>query len=134
VDFEQGLNYAIRQIRAALGDDADSPRFLETLPKRGYRFIAPLQKVAESPTSVAKPTENPDHKGKGRNTAFRVLTWMIVAGSGLVLAAILIAKLTSFRSSTQSPRRPVQSIAVLPLVNLSADVAQEYFTDGLLTN
>ena len=42
VDFERGLNFAVRQIRVTLGDDADQPRFLETLPKRGYRFVAPV--------------------------------------------------------------------------------------------
>jgi len=43
VDFEQGLNYCIRQIRAALGDDAQNPRYIETLPRKGYRFIAPIE-------------------------------------------------------------------------------------------
>src|SRR5438128_8861221 len=43
VDYEQGLNFAVRQIRTVLHDDADHPRYVETLPKRGYRFIAPLE-------------------------------------------------------------------------------------------
>src|SRR5262245_36158986 len=43
VDFEQGLNHCIKQIRLALGDDAEHPRFIETIPKRGYRFIAEVQ-------------------------------------------------------------------------------------------
>ena len=46
VDFEQGVNTAVRQIRDALGDDADSPLFLETVPRRGYRFISPVETVA----------------------------------------------------------------------------------------
>src|SRR5262245_15718917 len=46
VDFEQGLNFCIRQIREVLGDTADAPRFIETLPRRGYRFLMPV-KVAE---------------------------------------------------------------------------------------
>src|SRR5258708_5098462 len=46
VDFEQGLNFAIRKIRAALGDDAENPRYIETLPRRGYRFIAPVEGIA----------------------------------------------------------------------------------------
>src|SRR3989442_9287094 len=62
VDFEQGLNYAIRQIRSALEDDADQPRFLETLPKRGYRFIAPVDDHAAAvriePATVV-PTSTP---------------------------------------------------------------------------
>jgi DNA-binding winged helix-turn-helix (wHTH) protein/TolB-like protein len=54
VDFERGLNFCVAQIRSALGDAADSPRFIETLPRRGYRFIAPVQRLrpergAESP-------------------------------------------------------------------------------------
>lgn len=48
VDFSRGLNYCVSQIRAALDDDADSPRYLETLPGRGYRFVAPVRPVAES--------------------------------------------------------------------------------------
>ena len=50
VDFEQGVNHAIRELRAALGDDAGSPRFIQTLPRRGYRFIAPVERA--SPPSV----------------------------------------------------------------------------------
>jgi hypothetical protein len=53
VDFEQELNFAIRQIRAALGDDADQPRFLQTLPNRGYRFIAAVE--GEKPPKSASP-------------------------------------------------------------------------------
>jgi DNA-binding winged helix-turn-helix (wHTH) protein/Tol biopolymer transport system component len=59
VDFEQGLNYAIRQIRGVLNDDADHPRFIETLPKRGYRFIAPIDErdshVASEQISADEP-------------------------------------------------------------------------------
>lgn len=46
VDFEHGLNFCIKQIRAALGDSAQSPRFIETLPRRGYRFIAPVERIS----------------------------------------------------------------------------------------
>src|SRR5712692_8686470 len=46
VDFEQGLNFCIRQIREALGDTADAPRFIETLPRRGYRFLLPVETSA----------------------------------------------------------------------------------------
>jgi DNA-binding winged helix-turn-helix (wHTH) protein len=46
VDFERGLNRAVNKLREALSDDADSPRFIETLPRRGYRFVAPVERVA----------------------------------------------------------------------------------------
>src|SRR4029077_9979465 len=52
VDFERGLNVCIQQIRGALGDDADSPRYIETLPKRGYRFLAPVEKL-DTPAQTA---------------------------------------------------------------------------------
>jgi DNA-binding winged helix-turn-helix (wHTH) protein/Flp pilus assembly protein TadD len=55
VDYEHGLNYAIRQIRSALGDDADAPVYLETLPRRGYRFAAPVQRRAMPDAAVARP-------------------------------------------------------------------------------
>jgi DNA-binding winged helix-turn-helix (wHTH) protein len=52
VDFEQGMNTAVRQIREALGDDAETPIFVETVPKRGYRFIAPVDPGTPSPTPI----------------------------------------------------------------------------------
>ena len=52
VDFEQGMNTAVRQIREALGDDAETPIFVETVPKRGYRFIAPVDAGAPPPAPV----------------------------------------------------------------------------------
>jgi len=55
VDFEQGLNKAINRVREALGDDANNPRFVETLPRRGYRFIAPLENT--SPTTAQPPRD-----------------------------------------------------------------------------
>jgi len=55
VDFEQGLNFCIRQIREALGDDADAPRFIETLPRRGYRFLFPIEALPNAePRSVRR--------------------------------------------------------------------------------
>ena len=56
VDFDQGVNFAIRQIRSALHDNANRPCYLETLPRRGYRFVAPVQYLAESPEELAAPS------------------------------------------------------------------------------
>jgi DNA-binding winged helix-turn-helix (wHTH) protein len=52
VDFEQGLNFCIRQIREALGDRADAPRFIETLPRRGYRFLLPVRAAGHEPSAT----------------------------------------------------------------------------------
>src|SRR6266849_3326968 len=76
VDFDHGINNAIKRLREALGDTAETPRFIETLTRRGYRFIASLE--------AARPASS-----------------------------------------------PIQSIAVLPLENLSRDPEQEYFADGM---
>src|SRR5712691_2604832 len=70
VDFEQGVNYAIRQIRSALEDDADQPRFLETLPKRGYRFIAQVDDHA-AVVKIEAATAVPLSLPRGRRNALR---------------------------------------------------------------
>jgi DNA-binding winged helix-turn-helix (wHTH) protein/WD40 repeat protein len=57
VDFEQGLGTAIKKLRQALGDDADTPRYIETVPKRGYRFIAPVEKLTALPSIEEKAAE-----------------------------------------------------------------------------
>ena len=70
VDFEQGVNHAVRELRAALGDVAESPRFIETLPRRGYRFIAPVtplpperdRSAAEPATPASPPGTPPTHR------------------------------------------------------------------------
>ena len=56
VDFERGINFSINQIRAALGDDAERPRFVETIPRRGYRFIAPINSHELGVTDVPNST------------------------------------------------------------------------------
>ena len=48
VDFDQGVNYAVRQIRDALGEDAERPVYIQTIPRRGYKFVAPVSEVADS--------------------------------------------------------------------------------------
>src|SRR5262245_30538914 len=87
VDFDHGLNRAINRLRAALGDEADNPRFIETLERRGYRFIAPVgapeAKPPETPPSAPDTGSRPP---RGRRRA----AWLGGA-SAVVLAALLIA-------------------------------------------
>ena len=119
VDLEQGLGHCIRQIRTALGDDADNPRFIETLTRRGYRFIAPVE-------AETAPLER-------RPRAFR----FILPGAALI-AAVLGGLLAFnvyvlggrlFQWGAAHPK--IESIAVLPLENLSGDKSQDYFAEGM---
>jgi DNA-binding winged helix-turn-helix (wHTH) protein/TolB-like protein len=98
VDFERGLNYCIAQIRAALEDSASEPRFVETLPRRGYRFIAPLQDAA--PAGVA-----------------RSWRWPIAVSVALVLAAVAGWSLVARDKAARAARDTRVHIAVVPFDN-----------------
>jgi DNA-binding winged helix-turn-helix (wHTH) protein/TolB-like protein/Tfp pilus assembly protein PilF len=107
VDFDQGLNYCIRQIRAALGESADEPRYIETLPKRGYRFIAPLTAAAAHPP---KPG----------------------IGLHLPLAALTIAlAIFSVYLLTTKATPPPKLILVRPFVGLGLSPEQAWYSDAL---
>lgn len=128
VDFDNSLNTAINKLREALGDSADNPRFIETLPRRGYRFIAPVSGI-----DGGAATPDKDKGGDGRES-LRRFRWIVAVVSLAVLAATLVAFIVfrvreRFLNDVRVP--PIQSLAVLPLTNLSGDPAQEYFSDGM---
>ena len=120
VDFDRGLNRAIARVRDALGDDADNPRFIETLPLRGYRFLAEVEEPVSLPAAEirAEPASFPPLMFRRR------LLW--IAGG---LAVALMAAAGYYQLGSPSSR--IGSIAVLPLENLSGNPAQEYFSDGM---
>ena len=96
VDFEHGLNFAIRQIRTALDDDADAPRFLETLPKRGYRFKAPLDEATGQPPATAfedpsKARDVGQQIKKTEPTRRRIPLAFVSIVTALLLAVIFLA-------------------------------------------
>jgi TolB-like protein/DNA-binding winged helix-turn-helix (wHTH) protein/Tfp pilus assembly protein PilF len=146
VDFDLGLNSAVKKLREALGDSAEIPRYVETLPRRGYRFIAPLSD-ASTPKTEALSTaskrvieEQPTGPSEGAGTAVPVVTrahrwWMLWASAGLVGVLVLLVALDAggWREKLLARATPVhiRSLAVLPLENLSGDPAQEYFSDGM---
>jgi TolB-like protein/DNA-binding winged helix-turn-helix (wHTH) protein/Tfp pilus assembly protein PilF len=131
VDFEHSLNAAMKRLRAALGDSADAPRFIETLAGRGYRFIAPLSQPAEDvlrAPQVTAPDRTPDRKSTPRPRL--VLLSAVIAG--FVLLALIGLNLPGIRDTVRDRTfSPVRSLAVLPLANLSGDRDQDYFVDGM---
>ena len=132
VDFDHGLHAAVNRLREALGDSADRPRWIETLPRRGYRFIAPV----EGPPDSAEATVVDRQKGPKpifqRHWIAIVLLVPIMIGA--VAAALLLGlNVRGWRDRVfmRPPKPQIQALAVLPLTNLSGDPEQEYFADGM---
>ena len=139
VDFDHGLNKAINKIREALSDSAESPRYVETLSRRGYRFLAEVQDADAPVRSPELPTQpqpseevrdRPDVAGKLAvpKQLLRSHAWKISAFALLAL----MASLATWRLHSLTHRPPViRSLAVLPLESLSSEASQDYFADGM---
>jgi DNA-binding winged helix-turn-helix (wHTH) protein len=140
-DFDQAVNIAIAKLRSALGDSAENPRYIETLPKRGYRFIAEVSVVdadahTKRPESAAGdlPGTEPGHQFQGAELAVapKRRLWparRVIVALALVLSLLILA-VWLFRSRGRAPTG-IRSLAVLPLDNLSGDPSQDYFADGM---
>ena len=155
VDTEHGINTAIRKIRQTLRDDPENPRFVQTVMGKGYRFIGPIAEVHPPPAAKSEvpllapqpesavlgvlsvPTisttefsavvENPQSRSHGR-------LWQMIGGSaaiGLITLAMTLRAHWPHRGPARSATPTIQSIAVLPLDNLSGDPAQNYFAEGM---
>jgi TolB-like protein/DNA-binding winged helix-turn-helix (wHTH) protein len=145
VDFDHGLNKAISKIREALGDSAENPRFIETVARRGYRFLADVTVVGEeqaspeiidltpqqTPQQIPEPPDVRDVATSDAITpsrrSMRYFSWKL-AGVVLVLAVSLS---TIVHPSSRRRSSTINSIAVLPLQNLSSDASQDYFAEGM---
>ena len=136
VDFELGVNTAVKKLRQALADPADHPRFIETLPKIGYRFLIPVEWV---PNHSAVPVRHlSEHASPSPLTtapkAPYATTWArrwreVV---GLAVVALLAITYAAFRGRSEHVAQPkIESLAVLPLKNLSGDPSQEYLAEGM---
>jgi TolB-like protein/DNA-binding winged helix-turn-helix (wHTH) protein len=147
VAFDVSLNTVVRKVRIALGDDADRPRYIETIPRRGYRFIGRIVseaddslrelKDADAPSgSAASASEVPGTPPIADAVRHSPWTWSttIALASILVLAAAVAGSLgrhvLSFASDTAAARTKPR-IAILPFVNLSPDTAVAFFADGI---
>jgi TolB-like protein/DNA-binding winged helix-turn-helix (wHTH) protein/Tfp pilus assembly protein PilF len=133
VDYDHSLNAAVNKLREALCDSTNDVRFVETLPKRGYRFIGPVE-TREEPASeqaalVASDPAPPSRLDRRHITLKYALAPFVIVLAGLLAGLYVYARLG--RAPSSSVAAPVHSIAVLPLKNLSGDPAQEYFADGM---
>jgi TolB-like protein/DNA-binding winged helix-turn-helix (wHTH) protein len=134
VEFDQGLYSAIARLRDTLGDTSESPRFIETVARRGYRFIADVTVPDAGPNDAfpAKPLPKATVPVRAASM-FRHSVASLVAGllgGTLLLALVLTFNLVGARDWLRG-RSAIHSIAVLPLENLSGDPEQEYFADGM---
>jgi TolB-like protein/DNA-binding winged helix-turn-helix (wHTH) protein/Flp pilus assembly protein TadD len=130
VDFDHGLNNAVNRLREALEDSAGVPRFVETLPRRGYRFIGDINSAPRPegiPDSVKVQAEAPPLPPKSTQKLSSLRVWIWVAAA--VCAVLLIV--LWLRPHDRDNATPIRSLVVLPLDNLSGDPSQEYLADGI---
>jgi len=113
VDFEQGINACIRQVRAALDDQAESPRFVQTLPRRGYRFVAPV----EAPSIATRQEQSR-------------LIWALGLGVAVLAVLAVLAAARPGPSRTGTPAHP-PVLVVLPFVDLTPDGSGDLLADGM---
>jgi TolB-like protein/DNA-binding winged helix-turn-helix (wHTH) protein/Tfp pilus assembly protein PilF len=147
VDFDHGLDTAVKKLREVLGDSASNPRFVETIPRRGYRFIAPVETIGENETAPAANQARPNKQEPAMGCLLEArdedqveplgaavvalrprwpLPWKVAGLVFLLLSAGFMSFLLRSRPSTL-----IRSLVVLPLEDLSGDPSQEYFSDGM---
>jgi len=140
VDFDHGLNKTINKIREALGDSAENPRFVETVARRGYRFLAEVKLADASPVRSSEVATRPEPAAEARDRQdlagklampkhfLSSLAWKT---SVFVLLLVMTSLVTWKLHSWNRPSPIIRSLAVLPFESLSSDASQDYFTDGM---
>ena len=131
VDFDHGLHAAINKVRQALGDAADNPRYIETVGRKGYRFIGHIQgEAVQEPTPMSDTATTiplPTHGRALWNSWTGVLTGIVIAVA--FASTLVFFNVGGLRSWFYHPR--FRSLAVLPLNNLTSDPGKDYFADGM---
>jgi TolB-like protein/DNA-binding winged helix-turn-helix (wHTH) protein/tetratricopeptide (TPR) repeat protein len=150
VDFDHGLNSAVQRLRDCLSDSAGKPRWVETIPRRGYRFIGQVEwseeslpsEILSNPGNAGVQVESSDDEaqasvGLEASDASRRV-WGVTRRIAMLAVAVLIALLAALPivrriqgASAAKRALPIKSLAVLPLANFSGDPNQEYFVDGM---
>lgn len=130
VDFDHSLHNAIARIREVLGDSAEKPRYIETLPRRGYRYIGPLESLEAASIPGVDTRQDPDPRStpERKRSLIPVQAFLFL----FALFALALAGWITWRyARANSSRPPIRSIAVLPFSNLSGDPSEEYFADAM---
>lgn len=123
VEFDHALNTAIKKIRIAIGDEAGTPQYIETIPKRGYRFIAPVQRPAASVANRVEGVVLPRRM---------VSKWTLAGAAGaIIVVASMALMIVRGSGSTNAHGTKHIILAVLPFENLSGDATQQPLCDGL---
>jgi TolB-like protein len=126
VDFERGLNFCISQIRSALGDDSARPIYIQTLPKRGYQFIAPVEFISSEIQPREIPAEIPKVSAVSRRN------WIIATVAVIVLSATGLAVAHFWSRNANANQLPV--VAVVRFDNETGNPDAGRFADGLTDN
>ena len=130
VDFDHGLNTAIKKIRVALGDSANVPRYVETIPRRGYRFLVPIEVVTNEDCEPVESSSVVPAKSEGVGARLSHLRWaaVILLVPVLALSVLYLFRPHPLRSVGRSTKRVV--LVILPFENLSGDSTQDHLCQG----
>jgi TolB-like protein/DNA-binding winged helix-turn-helix (wHTH) protein/Flp pilus assembly protein TadD len=138
VDFDHGLNKAINKIRDSLGDSADSPRFVETVPRKGYRFLAEVKSVDASAVRSLDPVaqqQAPSTSELSNSAAIPAASSHTTSQSRwifpLIALVVIVAAIAIWKFHPTNHAPVIRSLAVLPLESLSNEPTQDYFADGM---
>jgi len=140
VDFDHSLNSAVQRLRDGLSDNAQSGKWVETVPRRGYRFVGKVEWVNGNGSAHAKEAQQEvvpqspfivtaSSKIPAPRIAWR--SWGILAAVSLAVITVAVLGVRALGRRNNTPAGQIRSLAVLPLENLSGDASQDYFADGM---